>query len=36
MNRCKGSSKTINDLYAKICVPNQVKNTNVKLFNVKN
>ena len=29
-NRCKGSCNTINHPYAKICVPDQIKNTNVK------
>ena len=33
INRCKSSCNTINDLYAKICVPDQIKNTNVKVFN---
>ena len=32
INRCKGSYNTINDPYAKICVPDQIKNTNVKVF----
>ena len=31
INRCKGSC---NDPYAKICVPDQIKNTNVKVFNL--
>ena len=26
INRCKGSCNTINDPYAKICAPNQIKN----------
>ena len=30
----KGSCNTINDPYAKICVPNKVKNINVKVFNL--
>ena len=37
INRCKGSCNTINDpltQYAKICVPDQIKNTNVKVFNL--
>ena len=34
INRCKGSCNTMNDPYAKICVPDQIKNTNVKLFNL--
>ena len=28
INRCKGSCNTINDPYAKICVSDQIKNTN--------
>ena len=34
INRCKGICNTINDLYAKIIVPDQIKDTNVKLFNL--
>ena len=34
INRCKGSCNTINDPYAKICVPDQIKSTNVKVFNL--
>ena len=34
INRCKGSCNTIKDPYAKICVPDQIKNTNVKVFNL--
>ena len=34
-NKCKGSCNTTNDPYAKICVPDQIKNTNVKVFNHK-
>ena len=34
INRCKDSCNTINDPYAKICVPDQIKDTNVKLFNL--
>ena len=33
-NRCKGSYNTIIDPYAKIGVPDQIKNTNVKVFNL--
>ena len=29
INKCKGSCNTINDPYAKICVPENIKNTNV-------
>ena len=32
-NKCKGSCNTINDPYAKLCVPNTIKNINVKVFN---
>ena len=32
INKCKGSRNTINDPYAKICVPDEIKNTNVKVF----
>ena len=34
INRCKGSCNTINDPYANICAPDQIKNTNVKVFNL--
>ena len=34
INKCKGSCNTINDRYAKICVPDDIKNTNVKVFNL--
>ena len=34
INRCKGSCNTTNDPYAKICVPDQIKNTNIKVFNL--
>ena len=35
MNKCKGSCNTINDPYAKkICVPDNIKNANVKVFNL--
>ena len=34
INKCKGSCNTINDPYAKICVPNEIKNTNVGVFNL--
>ena len=29
INRCKGSCNTVNDPYAKVCVPDQIKNTNL-------
>ena len=34
INRCKGSFNTINDPYAKIHVPDEIKNTNVKVVNL--
>ena len=34
INNCKGSCNTINDPYAKICVPDNIKNPNVKVFNL--
>ena len=34
INRCSGNCNSINDPYAKICVPDVAKNLNVKLFNV--
>ena len=34
INRCKGSCNTINNPYAKICFPSQIKNINVKVFNL--
>ena len=34
INRCSGSCNSINDPYAKICVPDIVKNLNVKVFNL--
>ena len=34
INKCKGSCNTINDPYAKICVPDTIKTINVKVFNL--
>ena len=34
INRCKGCCNTVNDPYAKICVPDQIKNPNVEVFNL--
>ena len=34
INKCKSSCNTINDPYAKICVPGKIKNTNIKVFNL--
>ena len=33
-NKCSGSYNNINDPYAKLCVPDVVKNINVKVFNL--
>ena len=34
VNKCSGSCNNINDPYAKLCVPDIVKNINVKVFNL--
>ena len=34
LNKCSGSCNDINDSYAKLCVPDVVKNINVKVFNL--
>ena len=34
INTCGGSCNNINNPYAKICVPNDVKDLNVKIFNL--
>ena len=34
INKCKGSCNTINDPYAKLCVPDTIKIINVKVFNL--
>ena len=33
-SKCSGSHSSINDPYAKICVPNVIKDLNVKVFNL--
>ena len=33
-SRCSGSCNNINDPYGKLCVPDEVKNLNVKVFNL--
>ena len=33
VNKCSGSCSNINDSYAKLCVPDIIKNINVKVFN---
>ena len=34
INKCKGSCNTINDPYARLCVPDTIKSINVKVFNL--
>ena len=34
INKCIGSCNNVNDPYAKLCVPDVVKNMNVKVFNL--
>ena len=34
VNKCSGSCNNINDPYAKLCVPDVVKNKNVKVLNM--
>ena len=34
INKCKRSCNPINDPYAKLCVPDTIKNINVKVFNL--
>ena len=34
INKFKGSCNTINDPYPKICVPDNINNTNDKVFNL--
>ena len=33
-SKCSGSRNNINDLHAKMCVPDVIKNINIKLFNL--
>ena len=33
-SKCSGSCNNINDPYAKMCVPDVIKNLNVKVFNL--
>ena len=33
-NKCSGNCNNINDPYSKICVPDVVKNLNIKVFNL--
>ena len=34
VNKCSGSCNGINDSYAKLCVPDIIKNINMKVFNL--
>ena len=34
ISKCRGSCNNINHSYTKICIPNVVKNLNVKVFNL--
>ena len=34
INKCKGGCNTINVTYTKLCVPDTIKNMNVKVFNL--
>ena len=34
VNKCSGNCNNINDPYARLCVPNVVKNINLKVFNL--
>ena len=33
LNKCSGSCNGINNFYTKLCVPDVVKNRNIKVFN---
>ena len=35
-SKCSGSCNNVNDPYAQLCVPDIIKNINVRAFNVKN
>ena len=34
VNKCSGNCNNINDTYPRLCVPNVVKNINLKVFNL--
>ena len=34
VNKCSGSCNNINDPYTRLCVPDVVKNMNIKVFNL--
>ena len=35
INKCSGNCNNINDPYARICIPDTIKNLNVKVFNLR-
>ena len=34
INKCNGNCDDINNQYAKLCIPNVIKNINIKVFNL--
>ena len=34
INKCSGTCNNINDSYAKLCIPNIIKNKNIRVFNL--
>ena len=34
VNKCGGTCNTIDDPYAEVCIPNKVKNMNIKVINL--
>ena len=34
VNKCSGSCNNINDSYAKLCIPDVVKNISIEVFNL--
>ena len=34
INKCSGNCNNISDPYARLCVPNVIKNINLKVFNL--
>ena len=34
VNKCSGNCNNVNDAYARLCVPDIIKNINVKVFNL--
>ena len=35
LDKCNGSSNTLDDLFGRLCVPNKTKDINIKVFNMK-